>query len=101
LLLAEDHDNELRSGAFTAVAYLVGALPPLIPYFFATSSLTALVLAVIFAGLALTAVATVISLFSGIALGKKALEMVASAFFAAALSYGFGTLLQHFTGVNA
>ncbi len=57
-------------------------------------------LGVSLAGLALLAVAIVISMFSGISLGKKALEMVVSAMVAAALSYAFGRVLESQFGVH-
>jgi VIT1/CCC1 family predicted Fe2+/Mn2+ transporter len=100
LLLDGEDENELRSGLFTAVAYLVGAAFPLFPYFLVSSALTALWLGVGLATLALLAVAIVISMFSGVSLGKKALEMVASAMVAAALSYAFGRLLESQFGVH-
>jgi len=100
LLLDEKPENELRSGLFTAAAYLVGAFFPLVPFFFVASAWTALGVALVLAALALVAVAIFISMFSGIPLGKKALEMVVSALVAAAVSYAFGRALESFTGVT-
>jgi VIT1/CCC1 family predicted Fe2+/Mn2+ transporter len=100
LLFTDSHENELRSGLFTAAAYLVGAFFPLVPYFFSAHAFTALWLALLLAGLALLAVAVLISMFSGISLHKKALEMVLSAFVAAGLSFAFGKALESFTGVS-
>ncbi|WP_457621693.1 VIT1/CCC1 transporter family protein [Persephonella sp.] len=100
LLVEEVTENEIKSGLFTGFAYLIGVLFPVLPYFFSSSSITALPFAVLFAGLALTVVATVISVLSGINIKKKILEMVLTAFLAAALSYGFGTLMQSIFGIN-
>jgi len=100
-LLVEDvTENEIKSGLFTGFAYLIGVLFPVLPYFITFSSLVALVLAVISAGVALSIVAIVISVLSGINMKKKILEMVLTAFLAAGLSYGFGTLMQSIFGIN-
>jgi VIT1/CCC1 family predicted Fe2+/Mn2+ transporter len=101
LLLTETPENELRSGLFTAAAYLVGAFFPLVPYFFVSQAFTALFVGFVLAALALSGVAAVISMFSAIPVKKKALEMVLSAFVAAGLSYAFGRLLQSLAGVSA
>lgn len=100
LLLHEDRTNELRSGLLTALAYLGGAFPPLVPYFFASNSLYALAVSVPVAALALAVVAGVISLFSGISVGKKALEMIVASSAAAALSFAFGKVLQGLGGAG-
>ncbi|ACO03977.1 MAG TPA: rubrerythrin family protein [Persephonella sp.] len=100
LLVEEVTENEIVSGLFTGFAYLIGVLFPVLPYFFSPTSITALPFAVLFAGLALTVVATVISVLSGINVKKKILEMVLTAFLAAGLSYGFGSLMQSIFGIN-
>lgn len=93
-------DNEIRSGLFTGVAYLVGIFFPVLPYFFAPSSLHALPLSIILAGLSLTLVATVIAMLSGISMKQKITEMVVLGFAAAGLSYGFGMLMRSLFGLG-
>ncbi len=100
LLIEEVNENEIKSGLFTGFAYLFGVLFPVLPYFFADSTLIALPLSIIFAGLALSGVAVTISVLSGINVKKKILEMVLTAFFAAGLSYGFGSAMQALFGIH-
>jgi len=100
LLIEETDENEIKSGLFTGFAYLVGVFFPVVPYFFAPNSYIALPFSVLFAGLALTFVAIIISVLSGISVKKKVLEMVVSAFTAAAIAYGFGTIMQSIFGIN-
>ncbi len=100
LLVKEDDENELKSGLFTGFAYLFGVLFPVLPYFFAPSSLVALPLSILFAGLALATVGAFISLLSGIDIKKKALEMVVAGFSAAGLSYFFGKAIQAIFGID-
>ncbi|WP_457642040.1 VIT1/CCC1 transporter family protein [Persephonella sp.] len=100
LLVEEVTENEIRSGLFTGFAYLFGVLFPVLPYFFASSSLIALPFSVTFAGLALTVVATIVSVLSGINVKKKILEIVLTAFFAAGVSYIFGSVMQSIFGIN-
>jgi VIT1/CCC1 family predicted Fe2+/Mn2+ transporter len=94
LLLPETEENELRAALYTGLSYLLGVTFPVAPYFLTSSSLTALVLSVLFAGTALGVVATVISLLSGISIRKKIAEMVATGLGAAFLSYLFGRLME-------
>lgn len=100
LLLEESTENEIRSGLFTGLAYLVGVVFPVLPYFLASDSLTALVASVGFAGLALAASATVVSILSGIPLRKKIAEMLIAGFSAAAIAYAFGKLVQGVFGIE-
>jgi VIT1/CCC1 family predicted Fe2+/Mn2+ transporter len=99
LLLEESEENELRSGLFTGLAYLLGVAFPVLPYFLASNSLTALFASVGFAGFALAASATVVSVLSGIPLKQKITEMLIAGFSAAAIAYGFGKLVQNLFGI--
>ncbi|RMD46870.1 MAG: rubrerythrin family protein [Aquificota bacterium] len=100
LLIKEENENEIKSGLFTGFAYLFGVLFPVLPYFFAPSSMVALPLSVLFAGLALATVGFFISLLSGINVKKKILEMVIAGFSAAGLSYIFGKIMQAIFGID-
>ena len=100
LLVGEIEENELRASLFTGFAYLFAVAFPVIPYFFASSSLTALVFSVVLAGSALAIVATVISALSGIAIRRKIGEMVILGFAAAGVAYIFGKLVQSIFGIE-
>ncbi|RUM50534.1 MAG: rubrerythrin family protein [Hydrogenothermus sp.] len=100
LLIKEDDENEIRSGLFTGFAYLFGVLLPVLPYFFAPSSLVALPFSILFAGLALGTVGFIISVLSGIDIKKKVMEMVVAGFSAAGLSYLFGKAIQAIFGID-
>src|SRR5690606_37038850 len=71
LLLPETEEHEVRSGLFTGIAYLFGIAFPVTPYFLASNALSALLGAVILAGLALALVGLFISLVSGVSLKRK------------------------------
>jgi VIT1/CCC1 family predicted Fe2+/Mn2+ transporter len=101
LLVAGGDENELRAGLFTGVAYLLAVAFPTLPYFLAGSSLVALPLSVASAGLALAGLAALLAVISGIPVRRKVAELVLSAFTAAALSFGFGKLLQSAFGIEA
>lgn len=95
LLTEKTSSNEIRSALFTGAAYLVGLLFPVLPYFFAHNSFVALILSVLFAGIALATVASIITLTAGSnAFRRKIREMVITGIGAAALSYGFGRLIE-------
>ncbi len=100
LLLEQTSENELRSGLYTGLAYLLGVAFPVLPYFLASDSLTALIASVAFAGLALAASATVVSVLSGIPLKRKVAEMLTAGFAAAAIAYAFGKLAQVVFGIE-
>ncbi|MGC9168840.1 MAG: VIT1/CCC1 transporter family protein [Desulfurella sp.] len=93
-LTQEVEENELKSGFFTAIAYLIGVLFPVTPFFIFKTSIGALPFSILLAFLALSSVGTVVSIVSGISIRKKIFEMVTSSFFAAAFSFGFGKLMQ-------
>ena len=100
LLVHEEEQNELRAALYTGLAYLVGVAFPVTPYFFARSSLTALPISVMLAGLALSVVATSVALISGISIKKKVAEMVVTGLGAAFLSYLFGHLMESVFNVS-
>ena len=94
--------NEIRSALFTGVAYIIGLLFPVLPYFFARNSFMALIFSVLFAGLALAIVASIITLTAGSnAFRRKIREMVITGLGAAAASYAFGRLVQAVFGIHA
>jgi VIT1/CCC1 family predicted Fe2+/Mn2+ transporter len=101
LILPDNNgDNELHSALFTGGAYLISVIFPVLPYFFVSVSLLALPFSILLAGLSLTVVASLVAMLSGIPIKVKALEMVVSGFAAAALSYGFGSLMRSVCGLG-
>ncbi len=97
-LVPKEEVNEKRAAVYTGLAYILGVFFPVVPYFFAPNTLIALPLSVFFAGLALSIVSAVISIMSGISAKKKVAEMLILGLGAAALSYGFGSLVNMFFG---
>jgi vacuolar iron transporter family protein len=100
LLLPESEENELRSGLYTGLAYLFGVAFPVLPYFIAPTSLTALVGSVLLAGMALATTALVVSVVSGISIRRKVLEFLAAGFGAAGIAYAFGWTLRTLIGID-
>ena len=101
ILPNDDDENEIRSGLFTGGAYILGVVFPVMPYFLADSSLVALPLAIVLAGLSLAVVASIVAMLSGISIRQKIFEMVLSGFAAAGLSYGFGSLMRSVFGLGS
>lgn len=100
LLLPEPQENELRSGLYTGLAYLLGVAFPVVPYFFAPNAWLALTASVVLAGIALSATGLVISILSGISLRRKVGELLTAGFTAAAIAYVIGWLLRATTGIE-
>lgn len=100
LMSEPSNQNEWRSALFTGLAYLLGVVFPVLPYFLADNSLHALVGSVLFAGLALATVGSAIALFSGISVRTKVTEMVFSGLAAAGLAWLFGYLMQTLFGIS-
>jgi VIT1/CCC1 family predicted Fe2+/Mn2+ transporter len=99
LLIEETQEQEWRSALYTGTAYIVGIFFPVVPYFFSGSSIMALPFSVTFAAAALSVVATMVSVISGIQIKEKILEMVATGLGAAALSYVIGYAIQNIFGI--
>ncbi|MGB9666517.1 MAG: VIT1/CCC1 transporter family protein [Candidatus Cryosericum sp.] len=101
LLTEHAPSDEIRSALFTGAAYIIGLLFPVLPYFFTKNSFIALVFSVLFAGLALATVASIITLTAGSnAFRRKIREMVITGLGAAAASYAFGRLVQAVFGIK-
>ncbi len=94
LMITEESENEVRSAIYTGIAYLLGVVFPVSPYFFVSSSLLALPISVILAGSALAMVAVLVSTLSGSSIKKKVVEMVLTGLGAAFLSYLFGSFME-------
>jgi VIT1/CCC1 family predicted Fe2+/Mn2+ transporter len=101
LMGGERRENEVRSALYTGLAYILGVVFPVLPYFLFGSSLTALPFSVAFAGAALAVVATLISVLSGISIRTMVAEMVTTGLGAAFLSYLFGRLMESVFHISA
>jgi VIT1/CCC1 family predicted Fe2+/Mn2+ transporter len=100
ILVEEVNENEFKSALFTGVAYLVGVIFPIFPYFIFSNSLVALPVSLLSVGLVLSLVATTIAILSGISIKKKIIEMVAAASTATILSFAFGKLMRILFGIE-
>lgn len=100
IFIKEVEENEIKSGFFTGFSYLLGVIFPVLPFFIANSSYTALPFSLLFAFLILSIVAFFVAVFSGISMKKKIIEMVVAASFAAGISFTFGKIVQYFFGVE-
>jgi predicted membrane protein (TIGR00267 family) len=93
-LIEETFDNPVESGAIMGVSFVIGSLPPLLPYFFLPAS----------TALPLTIVLSLLALF-GIGIGKtrvtkgrwlrSGLEVVILGVIAALIGYGLGELAAY------
>ena len=99
-LLPKEETNEVRSAIYTGLAYILGVMFPVMPYFFSPTTYIALPLSVIFAGIALSIVSAVISVMSGISVKRKVAEMIILGLGAAGLSYLFGTAMNILFGAT-
>jgi VIT1/CCC1 family predicted Fe2+/Mn2+ transporter len=84
-----DLGSPLRVALFSFVAFAVGAVVPVLPYLFATDT-TALVLAVVFASVALLAVGGTVGRLSGLGVVRSALRQFLVGAGAAAFTYALG-----------
>jgi VIT1/CCC1 family predicted Fe2+/Mn2+ transporter len=99
LLVEENQEDEVRAAIYTGLAYIIGVFFPVVPYFFSSSSLTALPFSIALAGSVLAVMAVVISLISGIPVRKKVAEMVVTGLGAAGLTYVIGFMIQSTFGL--
>ncbi|HEY3811449.1 MAG TPA: VIT1/CCC1 transporter family protein [Acidimicrobiales bacterium] len=81
-----------RAGLASFVAFALGAILPLLPWFFAHGG-GAVVGSVIIGAVAALALGAVIGSFTGRGVGRTALRQFAAAVVAAAVTYGVGSLL--------
>ncbi|WP_010477704.1 VIT1/CCC1 transporter family protein [Thermococcus zilligii] len=101
LLTQEGNEDEVRSALYTGLAYLLGVIFPVLPYFLAPTSTVALPFSILLAGTVLAIVATLVSILSGISMKSKIMEMVTTGLGAAFLSYLFGRLMESVFHVSA
>ena len=79
-----------RAGLYAGIASVIGASIPLLPYFFAPSIITALILSVILATITLAATGFLVALLAYMPPAKKAGEMILSGLGCAAVTFAIG-----------
>lgn len=94
LLIKHSSENELKSGLYTGLSYLLGVFFPVLPFFFTYNSSAAFVISLISSIAVVSVVSSFVALFSGISIKKKVFEMISAASFAAFLSFIFGKIVQ-------
>jgi len=100
IFIKEIEENEIKSGVLTGFAYLLGTIFPITPFFIFSNSYYALTASFFLALLVLSMVGVFVALFSGISIKRKVLEMIIASLSAAAISFSFGKILQHFFNVK-
>ena len=99
-LKAEKLENPSAAGLYTGLAYLLSAFLPVLPYFMGLPILPAMLLSLLFAGLALSATGFVIAISADLPVKRKMLEMILAGFGSAAVTFMIGRLLSAIFGVT-
>jgi len=99
-LKAEKLENPGAAGLYTGLAYLLSAFLPVLPYFMGLPILPAMLLSLLFAGLALSATGFVIAISADLPVKRKVLEMILAGFGSAAVTFMIGRLLSAIFGVT-
>ena len=89
----DDPGSSMQAAAVSFVAFAVGALLPLLPWFF-TSGTTAVLASVVIGGAASLALGAAIGSFSGQGVWRTAGRQLLAAVVAASVTYGVGRLLR-------
>ena len=89
----DDPGSSMQAAAVSFVSFSVGAILPLLPWFF-TSGTTAVVASVVIGGSASLALGAAIGSFSGQGVWRTALRQLLAAVVAASVTYGVGRLLR-------
>jgi VIT1/CCC1 family predicted Fe2+/Mn2+ transporter len=89
-------ENPKTSALITGISYIVGAIVPILPYFFSLSGLTGLLVSYIISALAIFTVGSIIGLLSEVKPWKKGLEMMGLGISAAVATHLIGVLASHF-----
>jgi len=89
----DDPGSSMQAAAVSFVSFSVGAILPLLPWFF-TSGTTAVVASVVIGGSAALALGAAIGSFSGQGVWRTAGRQLLAAVVAASVTYGVGRLLR-------
>lgn len=93
-------EDPVKSGFYTGLSYLVGALIPLTPYFTLMPINAALITSFSLASIMLSLSGTLIAITSNLSVKKKALEMVLTGVASALITYLIGTIARLLIGVE-
>lgn len=99
-LKAETMENPFKSGLYTGLFYVLGALIPLLPYFIGLPVALAVLSSLLLAGVALAFTGFMIAVSAGLAVRVKMVEMVAAGLGSAGLTYAMGRALSLILGVE-
>ncbi|ADY74026.1 protein of unknown function DUF125 transmembrane [Desulfurobacterium thermolithotrophum DSM 11699] len=100
LLEEENSGEEIKFGVVTGLAYLLGVIFPVFPYFLLENSYGALALSILSAGIVLAITGSFVAFLSGISIKKKAIEMLMVGFAAAGFSYFIGRIANLLFGIE-
>ena len=89
----DDPGSSMQAAAVSFVSFSVGAVLPLLPWFF-TSGTTAVVASIVIGGSAALALGAAIGSFSGQGVWRTAGRQLLAAVVAASVTYGVGRLLR-------
>lgn len=92
----EDFKNPKFVGLFTSIAFVIGALPPLVPYFFYATAQASLIPSAILSLIFVFTAGALRTLLTGKKWWKSGIEMMAVGIIAAAVTYYLGMAV----GVN-
>jgi len=98
-LREEKLEKPAAAGLYTGLAYLLSAFLPVLPYFMGLPILPAMLLSLLFAGLALSATGFIIAISADLPVKRKILEMILAGFGSAAVTFLIGKLLSAVFGV--
>lgn len=99
-LREEDLGSPLKAAFYAGFSNLSSALIPLLPYFFISNIITALVLSLVLATIALAVTGFFVSILAYMSPGKKIGEMILSGLGSAAITYGIGRAASVFLGTH-
>jgi len=100
-LREESLEDPGKAGLYTGFFYMVGAALPLIPYFAGLTISVALVLSLVFAGLALAVTGSIIALSANLPVKRKVVEMMLFGLGSAAATFIIGRLASILFGIEA
>jgi len=99
-LREEKLEDPLKSGLYTGIFYILGALIPLSPYFMGLSVAYSLILSLVLAAIMLSMLGSIIALLAGLSIKYKALELIIGGLGSAAVTYLIGRLASTLLGIE-
>lgn len=96
----EKLENPVKSGLYTGVFYIIGAVVPLIPYFLAIPISTATPISLILAALMLFLTGFMIALSANLDIKRKMIELIITRLGSAVLTFIIGKIASIFIGIE-